>query len=159
MNSIFKNSIFGHWKKNSLFVTENVAHSGTEPPWLLSHFCKAEVRGTLTYHPRGEDCATWQKETARHFVNKVVLSNTPVHLRRWNYWIAEQLSIWTEMPNLWRIAHYPQSGQNNGGACRNSPHIWSRTCGTNPSPEAKGIILVRFFLLLVLWKKSHFPMK
>lgn len=105
-------------------------------------------------------CYLAEGNSARHFVRKVVLSNTSVHLVRQNYWIAKQLSIWTEMPNLWGIAHYPQPGQNNGGACRNNTHIGSRTRGTNPSTEAKGIILLRFFLLLVLWgKKSHFPMK
>ena len=45
-------------------LPQKMLHIVLRAPQLLSHFSpRARTRGKLT-HPRGDDCVTWQKETA-----------------------------------------------------------------------------------------------
>lgn len=62
MNSIFKNSIFGHWKKNSLFVTENVAPV-VQSPMAFEPLLQSRSERKTYLPPQGPWLCYWQKET------------------------------------------------------------------------------------------------
>lgn len=138
IKSIFKNSIFDHWRKTADF-SNKMWHIVLRSPTAWEPLFPENRNEWNTYLPPRGYCLCYLAEgnSTGHFIR--VCSKTPSNFSVRIIELVNNSSfelkdlLFGELPNIL------SSGQSNEGNCRNSTHIWSSTHGTSPSIEAKGI--------------------